>query len=136
MNKLDLIAIRDGEPGDKNFILATWLRGLRYGNDWFGAIEPSVYFSVYQKIIEVVLANPLVTIRVACLKEDKDVILGYAVYSGNRLDWIFCKKIWRGIGLTKILVPSQITVVSHLTALGKSILKKHPGVYFNPFSIS
>lgn len=136
MNKLDLIKVRDVVAGDRNFILATWLRGLRYGNSWFNAIESQVYFAVYQKIIETIMASPNVHIKVACLKEDDDVVLGYIIYSGNRADWVFVKKAWRNIGIAKMLWPEQITVVSHLTDVAKSILKDKKGIFFNPFSIS
>src|ERR1700744_4453926 len=112
VQKSDLVTVRDLQDGDRNFILATWLRGLRYGNDWFGAIESEVYFKVYQGVIETILNDPRVTVKIACLKEDPEVVLGYAIYSGNRLDWVFVKKMWRGIGIAKSLIPAAITVVS------------------------
>ena len=136
MNKNDLVAVRDFQPNDKNFILATWLRGLKYGNDWFNAIDPGIYFVVYQAAIERLLGNPNISVKVACLKEDPEVVLGYAVYSGARLDWVFVKKAWRGVGIAKGLVPTGITCVSHLTTVGRSILKKREGIIFNPFSIN
>jgi GNAT superfamily N-acetyltransferase len=120
---------------DRNFILATWLKGLRYGNDWFQAIDSNVYFAVYQKVILAILADPRVTVNVACLKDDPEVILGYSVHSGNRLDWLFVKKSWRCIGIGKSLIPEGITLVSHLTSVGRSISRRRNWV-FNPFSIS
>lgn len=136
LQKNELVTIRDIQPNDRNFILATWLKGLRYGNDWFQEIEPSVYFAVYQRMIEVILNDPRVTVKIACLKEDPEVVLGYSVYSGNRLDWVFVKKAWRGIGIAKSLIPECITVVSHLTNVGKAIMRKRKGVFFNPFAIN
>lgn len=134
--KSDSVVIRNMVSDDKNFILATWLKGLRYGNDWYGEIEPSVYFAVYHQIIEVILADKRVTVKVACLKDDPDVVLGYSVYSGNRLDWLFVKRAWRNIGIAKSLIPKGITIVSHLTATGRSMLRKTKGVFFNPFSLN
>ncbi len=136
MSKSDLVAVRDAVDSDRNFILATWLKGLRYGNDWFEAIDSKIYFDFYHKVIETILARPDAQVRVACLREDPDVILGYSVYAGNRLDWVFCKKEWRSIGIAKSLVPKEITMVSHLTSLGKSILRKHPELKFNPFALN
>jgi hypothetical protein len=136
LTKTDLIAIRPGVLGDKNFILATWLRGLRYGNDWFEAIDPDFYFKHYNAVLEHILTRPDAAIMVACLKDDPEVILGYSVFSGTRLDWVFVKKNWRAIGIAKSLIPPNIEVVSHLTRTGVSLLRKSPSVKFNPFSIT
>lgn len=136
LEKDSLVAIRDIQPADRNFILATWLRGLRFGNDWFQEIEKTVYFTVYQQVVDTIISDSSNTIKVACLKEDPEVILGYSVYAGERLDWVFVKKAWRGIGIAKSLIPSGITTVSHLTKTGKSIMHKSmKGAHFNPFSI-
>lgn len=134
--KSELITIRDAESGDINFILATWLRGLKYGNDWFQMIDPEAYFLVYQKVIEAILQRPDTVVKVACLVEDRDVLIGYSVYAGDRLDWLFVKKNWRNIGVARSLVPENINVITHLTAVGKTILRKHPTVKFNPFAVN
>lgn len=118
---------------DAAFIFSTWLKGLRFGNDWFGLIDSKVYFRVYHKVIENILSNPNTKVNVACLKEDPKVLLGYSVYTGSTLSWLHVKKAWRNIGLAKDLVPNNITSVSHITSIGRSILKKHPQVIFNPF---
>lgn len=136
MNKSDLVAIRDAVDNDRNFILATWLKGLRYGNDWFEAIDSKIYFEFYHKVIETILARPDTSAKVAVLKDDQDVILAYSVSSNNCLHWVFCKKEWRSIGIAKSLVSPEISVVSHLTVLGKSILRKHPELKFNPFALN
>lgn len=133
VDKKDLIEVRNMYLDDWNFILATWLKGLRYGNDWFGLIDAPVYYSNYQKVIESILQSGATTVRVACLKESPDVILGYSVSQGDRLVWVFVKKSWRLIGIAKSLVPTGVKSVSHLTEVGKAILKKNPTVSFNPF---
>lgn len=134
LTRSELVVIRDFHPDDKNFILSTWLRGLRYGNSWFLEIEPAVYFKVYQKVVEMLLANPKVLVRVACLAEDPRAILGYAVYSGKRIDYVFVRKKRRGIGIATSLVPIDIKVASHLTDVGRSIARKK-GISFNPFDL-
>lgn len=136
MNKKDLIAIRDFQEADKDFIFATWLRGLRYGNSWFELIDSVIYYKVYHDAIDFILNNPKITIKVACLKDDPEVILGYTVYKGPRLDWVFVKKAWRKIGIAKSLIPKDISSVTHITNVGLSILKKHKNVRFNPFDIN
>lgn len=136
MNKTDLVAIRDMEDGDRAFIFSTWLRGLRYGNDWFELIESGAYYTEYHRVIESLLGLSNVSVRVACLKEDPEVILGYAIHSGAKLHWVHVKTAWRGIGIAKSLVPKEISTVTHLTKVGKAILSKHPEVRFNPFALT
>jgi hypothetical protein len=133
LKKKDLIAYRGLHPNDMNFIYSTWLKGLRYGNDWFSFITKEAYFTFYHRIIELILNKPHVIIQIACLKEDPDVILGYSVYEGFVLHWVFVKSAWRKIGIAKDLVP-EFKSVSHITAIAKSILiTKFPQVEFNPF---
>lgn len=87
----------------------------------------------YHKFLENLLTSPGVEIKVSCLKEDEDVILGYCVYSNTVMHWTFTKRAWRGIGVARSLSPANLTAVTHLTDVGKKILPKLPGVYFNPF---
>lgn len=136
VNKSDLVTIRDyNKDTDHNFIIATWLRGLRYGNDWYGMIEQDAYFSKYHEFIELLLNNGQPKIRVACLKSDDSVILGYSVTRNNDeiLDFMFVKKAWRMIGIAKSIVPQSIKRVTHVTKIGVSLMKKKPEILFNPF---
>lgn len=131
--KKDLIEMRGGVRTDAPFILSTWLNGLYYGNDWIREIEKNIFMKVYHDVIERKLYQPGVLVKVACLKEEHDVILGYSVYEGQILHYVFVKPVWRRIGLARDLVPDDITVTSHLTGVGRSI--KPERVSFNPFLI-
>lgn len=133
INKNDLIVVRDWVESDKSIILASWLNGLRYGNDWFSLIDSKAYFYTYHTILETLLSRPETQIKIACLKDDPEVVLGYAVFTGNRLDWVFVKKAWRNIGIANQLVPDNIQVVTHVTKPGKAIMLKRKYV-FNPFA--
>lgn len=132
MNKLDLITTRDFLPEDKAFIMATWLKGLYYGNSWFGAIRKGIYMNHYGKVLEMILSKPTIEIKVSCLKEDEDVILAYAVYEGDVLHWVHTKESWRNIGLAKGLIPSNITTVTHLNKVGRTLMVLKQ-LAFNPF---
>lgn len=136
LDKNELVSIRAAVPQDYPFIYSTWLKGLRFGNSLYGLIDSKVYFRIYHQFIEVLLAKPNISVKVACLKEDPNVLLGYSVYSGARLDWVHVKKAWRNIGLAKDLVPKEISVVSHVTAVGQSIIKKRGNIAFNPFEFN
>ncbi len=132
-----LYSIRDALPEDKNFILATFLRGLYYGDSWFSLIPKPIFMENYKKVAEYLVSNPKVTIKVACLKEEPNVILGYSIVSEDSLSihWVFVKSIWRYRGIAKALLPTSPTTTTHLSALGKTLLPKFKNCIFNPFAI-
>jgi hypothetical protein len=136
VNEKSLFTIRDYLPSDFNFIMATWLRGLYYGDSWFKLIPKDAFMENYHKILDAIMGLPGLTIKVACLKEDIDVIIGYVVYKGQTLHWAFTKSAWRKIGIAKSLVPTNITTVTHLTKVGLSLLRKNPQIVFNPFALA
>lgn len=133
INKSSLVGSRGPVSEDIPFIFSTWLRGLRHGNDYFELIDQDEYFKHYHDIVERILANPTTQVKIACLKDDPAVILGYSVRSSTHFHWVFVKKAWRGIGIGRDLMESPATTVTHVTKAGSSLLKKHPGVKFNPF---
>lgn len=135
MSNKPSIAVRDYIPEDRHFVLATFLRGLYYGDSWFSVIPKNVFMAVYHTVIENLMAKPGVYIKVSCLKEDPDVILGYAILGdeGRTIHWIFTKSAWRGIGIAKSLAPEGAKVATHLTRSGLAILKKRSNMIFNPF---
>lgn len=132
-----LYDIRDGVSDDTSFIMATFLRGLYYGDSWFSLIPKDIFMDNYKVIAEHLLHNPNVIVKVACLKEDSNVILGYSILSKDyqTVHWCFVKSAWRKKGIAKSLVPSHPKYVSHLSTLGKSLMPKLLNVVFNPFSL-
>ncbi len=137
MDKAELVAIRDFLPEDKNFIYASWLRGVYYGDSWLSLMSKDAFMGAYHKVIENLLESPGVQVKVACLKEDPEVILGYAVLSRVTpiLHFCFVKSAWRGIGIAKLLVPQDIKIVTNVTKSGLAIMRKYPGVSYNPLLI-
>ena len=89
----------------------------------------------YHKVIEHILKNPNTLIRVACLKEDPEVILGYLIGTKDQTvaHWVFCKKSWRNIGIMKSLLTTE-TTATHATKAGLAIIKKK-SLVFNPFIV-
>jgi hypothetical protein len=132
-----LYDVRDFSDSDRNFVTATFLRGLYYGDSWFSLIPKSIFMESYQQVIKALLASPNVAVRVACLKEDPSVILGYCVLSKNQgtVHWVFVKAAWRKQGIGRSLLPESPLYFSHLSMLGKSLMSKYPKTVFNPFSL-
>lgn len=131
--KLSLISFRALNPLDLNFILVSWLRALRFGNDYFRDGDDRKYYEKYQLFIKELLNQKETFVNVACLTEDPDVILGYAVLAPPKLHWVYIKKAWRNLGLAKKLVEQfKIETVTHLTKAGNAIRKKK-GLRFDPY---
>ena len=107
------IVTRAVQADDGPFIYSTWLRGLYYGNDWFRKIDKKSFFDKYRLVVGQLLLKS--NVRVAVLEEDPDVIVGYVVYSGHTLHWVYVKKNWRRLGVGRALIPDGIEVVTHLT---------------------
>lgn len=133
----EIVVHREYRETDKNFILATWLRGLYYGEPWYQQIPKEVFMTSYHAHLESLMSRPDTYIRIACLEDEPDVILGYAVFieTGDTvaLSWVFVKSPFRKIGIAKGLLPINISAVTHLTRVGASLLNKLPGIVFNPF---
>ncbi len=134
LNKSELVAFRDGNAEDVNFVYATMLRGLYYGETWFSEIPKQIFMENYHNVIKHLLTNGKNVLRVACLKDEPEVILGYALLSTDQsiVHFSFIKKVWRGIGIARDLVPTSVTTATHLTKTGLSIVKRK-GLIFNPF---
>lgn len=133
-----LYTIRDGIDQDKNFILATFLRGIYYGDSWFSEIPKDIFMNTYKNVIGNLVNNPTTIIKVACLVEDPNVILGYSVLSAEYscIEFVYVKSAWRKRGIARSLLPQHPTTVTHLTGLGRVLIKKFSNVIFNPFAIN
>lgn len=131
----ELYEIRTYQPSDFNFIMATFLRGLYYGDSWFSLMPKDIFMQVYKQIAEALIKKHQVYI--ACLKEDPEVILGYSIISKDEstMHWIFVKTGWRNSGIGRSLVPSTVTCVTHLTDLGRKLMPKINNCIFNPFNV-
>lgn len=117
-------------------ILETWARSLRNGNEWFEMIAPIAYSKAYDLIIRNILSKPETTIRVAALTEDPDVAFGYSVHRGSILDYVYVFIPYRHQGIGKMLVPNGIQIYTHITRVGRDIIKKKKlrrKLIFNPF---
>lgn len=131
-----LYEVRDAKPEDKNFILASFLRALYHGDSWFSFIPRGIFMSNYSKIAEIIITNPKNIVKIACLREDPDTILGYSILSGDYQGIHFCyvRKAWRDKGIGRSLVPQYPSYVTHLTNVGRELMSKFPKTtIFNPF---
>lgn len=116
------------------FIISTWLRWLRRKNEMFKLIDPESYYVNYSKYINHILDRPNVTINVAVLSDDHDVALGWSVYEGEKLHFVFIKPDLRKLGISNDLIPKNIKSFSHITSDWLEIWPvKFSTAKYNPF---
>lgn len=127
----EIISFREYTSADEPFIFATWLKGLYFGNSWFKAIDKACYLLAYRKIIQNILFHKGTEVKIACLKEDPEIIIGYSIFEGHILHWVHVKKEFRGLGIAKRLVPKDTLICTHITKIG--LLIKPKKIIFNPF---
>lgn len=129
------IIIRERRDEDQAFVYATFLRGLYYGSSWYGTINKKSFMDNYPAVLDKILEKDNTQLKIACLSQDENVILGYCIVEGPVLHWIAVKEAWRGQGIAKkLLAGSEITHVTHLTKVG-SLISKQKGWIHNPFLI-
>lgn len=126
------IILRPGVKEDANFVFATWLKGYYYGSKATKTISKTSFMMEYHKVIENILSKPSTQVAVAALKDDPDVIIGYSVFDGPVLHWVFVKDGWRKMGIAASLTDLPFTVCTHQTELGHKI---RPNLIFDPFLV-
>jgi ribosomal protein S18 acetylase RimI-like enzyme len=135
----DVVTIRPYVETDNAFVFNSWLHGFRQGCEYFRLIDGDAYFDNYGKVINTILDRDNVDIKIICLKEDQELIVGYSITEILPqlliLHWVYVKPDWRDNGLANMLTPEGVTTCTHLTKTGRAILKKHQEVKFNPFII-
>lgn len=125
------VSIRNPQPADINFMLSTALKGLYYGSKFWAEVDQESFFKNYEPFLKTLMLKT--DIKIACLEDDPDVILGWIMYHKQTVDFVFVKKSYRKLGIAKLLWPSDITTVSHITDQGNSI-RKQMKLKFNPFN--
>lgn len=138
INIEELCSVRNYKDSDKSFVLSTWLRGYYFGEKWVSEIPKNIFMVQYNNLLNALINHKRIAIKIVCLKEDPEVILCYIATSLDQktVHWMFSKAAWRNIGLINKIMPAEAEAVSHLTTLGRSLMKKRPSLVFNPFAIN
>lgn len=125
MEEPAIIVGRSFDPEkDAAFIYSTWRKGLYYGNADKEKLPPAFNFMRYQteKIKQML---PHAEVRVACLSDAPDVILGYAVFTGDcHLEWVFVKSEFRNKKIASFLTVNMKTVSPDVTKIGLELINK------------
>jgi len=89
-----LISIRDHISDDEPFLFATYLKNNWYDKTNSTTLKKATWMSLQHKRLEKVLQNQKV--KIACLKSDPDVIIGYAFEDAGK-PFVYIKLAWRGL---------------------------------------
>jgi len=116
-----------------NLVVAPFLNSLRYGNDLFKLIDKEAYYSAYSRFITILLSRPMCAVKLAVLEDD--TVLGWSMYEGKTLHYVWVKKEVRRQGIGRSLLPEVVDTISHVTNKGLNIwVNKWPEWRFNPFA--
>lgn len=130
-------AIRDALPSDQAFIRDAWRGTFHLGG--LGCFVPPTssqeqgrrfnvpcdrehYHREMARLFDRLL--PKASARVACDEEDPDTLLGFAVFTGPELHFVYVKQDFRRGGVaTRLLAGLPITRFTFLTHAGNEALK-------------
>lgn len=97
------IAYRPAEITDLSLIYSTWTKSLYFALYKEQEVDPvHTYYPNATRAIQSILERS--NVAVACLEDQPDVVLGYCVFEGFVLRWIYMKKVWRKQGIAKKLI--------------------------------
>ena len=134
MNKpIAMWTFRPAVGKDIPFIYATMLNSLRVDSVIGSSTRKSVFYNEYNPILDNILLNARVT--VACLPDDSNVILGYAIHDGNLLHYVYIKEAFRLQGIAKDLYQhiGQPNIITHETKTAMPIIANSVNFIYNPF---
>lgn len=136
MSSYSIISYKGSELPEqfRAMIFSKWLRSLRFGNEFFKQIDSDSYYKNYHLFIENLLAKVTCKVRLAIVSETEDVVLGFAVYRTDILDYVHVHKDNRKIGIGTKLIPPNIFTITHLTKTAQILKdKKYKDWKFDPF---
>lgn len=124
-------AIRPANKDDIPFIYATWLNSY-YHDSWARSVKKTIYFDNYKHVIDQLLQDS--EVKVACLPENTNVILGFLVEQLNIVHYCFVKEAFRRMGVAKSLFDHEKAYITHITRSFSPILRDHEETFtYNPF---
>lgn len=114
---------------DSGFIFSTMPKGVFYAS--FAKIpNRDIFFTTFYSYLQDLLKHAQVLI--ACMKNDQEVIIGYAILDKAQLEWIYVKESYRNQAIAGLMLKNKlITAVNpqNITVVGHDILKNHPNLF-------
>lgn len=110
------------EDVDAPLVFSTWRDALWFEQERDEAESIQFYRAVNKKI-RFLLAMPDTKIKIACLKDDPDIIIGYSVVNKDNVIWTYVKFDYRRKGIANLLCKGLKSVSFPLTRIGEKIVR-------------
>lgn len=135
-----MIKLRPMRDDDLDFVFSSYLRSYKYGNPLADMISTGDFFHHQRLNIMAILASESSTAIVACLPDDEDIILGFAITEPQIVHFVYVKADWRNQGIAKeMLKEARVnldikTSFTHWTeyALYLDFKGRYPCLIYNP----
>jgi len=119
------IVTRDYESStDAPFVFATWRNCLWYDTHTSEDPPNPTFYRVVTRKINLLLREPPTEVRIACLADDSNQMVGFAALSYSTLEFVYVKLDYRNQGIATLLTKGFTNIASPETKIGKSIADK------------
>lgn len=109
------VLIRAFKPEDANFIISTWIKSS-YSNATGYREKQSVYHKGLEHLIKKKYEQGELLPYVACLEEDPDLLLGFAVFGNDyTLHYCYTKEAFKRQGICKALLSFMLRNKTEIT---------------------
>jgi len=116
------VIIRPYDPKtDAPLIYSTWRNALWYGDK--NNVDSDEFYAQATREIKKILETSQV--RIACLSDDHDLIVGYSVMTGSNIEFVYVKLDYREKGIGALLVKGFTKISTPRTKIGWAIQKRH-----------
>lgn len=120
-----LFKLRPLCDADWHFVLDSWLRSFRHGNDHARAADMRPFFTQEQDGIERARERGAV-FSIACADYDEEQIFGWACYEEMLLHYVYVKQPYRQTGIaTALLGGASAWFCTHWTKMAQKISEQY-----------
>lgn len=144
--KIDSLEVRIYNPDeDKAFVYASWLNSYKYSSYFAKRIHPHIFFKGHQKVIDHLLAKPLIQVLVAHPKDDENTMLGYLCYERDQdlkavVHFVYVKDTFKKMGVARALfdcaeIATNAMKFTHWTLDVNDLMEKYPKMVFDPYAL-
>jgi GNAT superfamily N-acetyltransferase len=140
LDDLNEILIRDAQADDEAFFFNALLQHYKHSSPHSKLIPDRCYYVEHKKLIDRQAQKQSNILKIACLKDDPQVVFGFMWANQEELTLHYCyvKKAFRRLGIAKLLFNTLFKkddeiFYTHLTYDGGFITHSKGNFNFNPY---
>lgn len=123
--KVETVVLRPFEPEiDLPFIYSSWRNSLWY-DEKRDETKADKFYRLATREIKFKLRDPHSSVRIARLDSNASSIVGYSVFIGKNLEFLYVKADYRNQGIGSLLAKGFETISDPLTKAGRAIALTH-----------